>query len=412
MARAAPRFAFVADRGSRHPWRMGETWSNWSGTVEATPARVLHPDSEDAIARHVAEVARRGGTLRVAGSGHSHPPLCATDDTLLRLDRFAGIESIDRDTGRAVVRGGSVLASIGEPLLDAGLAMQNLGDVDVQALAGALATGTHGTGRQLGGLPTQVVGLRLVDGRGNLRHLDAERDPALFDAARVSLGALGVVTAATLQLVPAYRLHERLLREEVDTCLARFDERADTHRHCEFFWLPSKDQTSVKLLDATDVPPDPLEDRPYERIDHSHRILPSTREDRFVELEFNLPAEVGLEAFREVRALMQRDFPDVVWPVEVRCVAPDTLPLSPATGRPGMTISVHQGVGLPFEPLFRAAERLLEGFGGRPHWGKWHTRTRADLEDRYPQWRAFQEARRALDPDGVFRNAALAALFD
>jgi FAD/FMN-containing dehydrogenase len=385
-------------------------WQNWSGSVTARPSAILHPRDEAAVAACVTEVAGQGSTLRVAGSGHSHAPLVATDGTLLVLDHMAGIEHIDTEARTATIRAGSVLATLGEPLRAQGLAMKNLGDVDVQALAGAIATGTHGTGRTLGSLSTQIEALRLVAGDGSLRTLSPTAAPELFHAARVALGALGVVTAVTLRLVPAYRLHERILREPIGEAMERFEARAQEHRHCEFFWLPLKDAAEVKLIDMTDAPPDPLPERPYERIDHSFRVLPSIREERHVELEYNVPAEVGLEAFRAVRACMQNRHPDVLWPVELRTLAADDIPLSPSTGRPGMTVSVHQGQGLPYQALFDDVERILRDFRGRPHWGKCHRQTAESLQPLYPEWEAFQHARARLDPQRVFANDALRTL--
>jgi FAD/FMN-containing dehydrogenase len=379
-------------------------WTNWSGTVRCTPRRIARPTTEAELAALMRDAARRGETLRAAGSGHSHTPLVACDGVIAVLDAFSGVRACDAARRIARIGAGSLLSSLGEPLRAAGLAMENLGDVDVQTLAGALATGTHGTGRRLGSLATQVVGLRLVTPAGEVVECSADTSPELFDAARVSLGALGIAIEATLRLVPAYRLHERILREDVETCLERFEERSRRHRHCEFFWLPARDQAEVKILDDTQAEPDPLPDRRYERIDHSHRVLPSVREQRFVEMEYALPAEAGLACFRELRALMQRRHAEVVWPVEVRTVAPDGVPLSPASGRETITLSVHQGAGLPFEALFADAEALLRSHGGRPHWGKWHTCTAAELAPLYPRWDAFARARRALDPGGTLLN--------
>jgi FAD/FMN-containing dehydrogenase len=288
--------------------------------------------------------------------------------------------------------------------------MENLGDVDVQSLAGALATGTHGTGRRLGGLATQVEALRLVLASGESVECSRGCEPRLFESARVSLGALGVLTAVTLRLVPAYRLHERLLREDVDTCLAREPERADAHRHCEFFWLPAKDVVEVKLLDPTGAAPDPLADRPWERIDHSDRVLPSLREQRFVEMEYALPAAAGADCFRELRALMRARHPAVQWPVEFRRVAADDVPLSPAYARDTVTVSVHQGHGLPFRAFFADAEAVLRNHGGRPHWGKWHSLGARELRALYPRFDDFRALRAELDPHGVFLNAHLRAL--
>ena len=385
-------------------------WTNWSGTVRCTPSALERPRSQREVSQLVARARSRGLTLRIAGSGHSHTPLVASDEIVASLDAIAGIESIDPQRARARIRAGSVLSSLGPPLRERGLAMENLGDVDVQSLAGALSTGTHGTGRRLGGLASQVEGLRLVLASGEVVECSRQREPRLFESARVSLGALGVLTEVTLRLVPAYRLHERLLREDVETCLSRFDERADAHRHCEFFWLPAKDVAEVKLLDPTDAAPDPLGDRRFERIDHSDRVLPSARELRFVEMEYALPAAAGADCFRELRALMRARHPDVQWPVEFRSVAADDVPLSPASGRDTVTVSVHQGHQLPFEVFFADAQAVLRNHGGRPHWGKWHTLGARELRELYPRFDDFCALRAELDPSGLFLNAHLRAL--
>jgi FAD/FMN-containing dehydrogenase len=385
-------------------------WTNWSRTVQCAPRVIARPASESELAALLRDAAQRGETVRASGSGHSHTPLAACSGVIVALDAFSGVRALDAAKREARIGAGSLLSSLGAPLRDEGFAMENLGDVDVQTLAGALATGTHGTGRRLGNLATQVVGLRLVTPSGEVVACSASERPDVFDAARVSLGALGIVTEATLRLVPAYRLHERILREDVDACLERFEERSRRHRHCEFFWLPGRDVAEVKILDDTQAAPDPLPDRRYERIDHSDRVLPSVREERFVELEYAVPAEAGLACFRELRAQMQRSHPEVLWPVEVRTVAADDAPLSPAHGRETITLSVHQGVGLPFEDLFAAAEALLLSHGGRPHWGKWHRCRAAQLAPRYPRWEAFARVRETLDPDGVLLNDHLRAV--
>ena len=388
----------------------GAAWANWSGTVRCAPRAIARPTSEDHLVALMRDAARRGETVRAAGSGHSHTPLVACDGVIVVLDALRGIRDCDASRRLARIGAGSLLSSLGAPLRAEGLAMANLGDVDVQTLAGALATGTHGTGRRLGGLATQVAGLRLVTPRGEVVACSESESPEIFAAARVSLGALGVASEVTLRLVPAYRLHERILREDVDACLERFEERSRRHRHCEFFWLPGRDVAEVKILDQTQAAPDPLPERRYERIDHSDRVLPSVREARFVELEYALPAATGLACFRELRALMQRRHPEVVWPVEVRTVAADDVPLSPAHGRATITLSVHQAAELPYEALFADAEALLLGHGGRPHWGKWHRCTAAELAPRYPRWDEFTRVRETLDPDGTLLNDHLRAL--
>jgi FAD/FMN-containing dehydrogenase len=385
-------------------------WANWSGTVRCRPRRVVRPRDEAGIAAALRDAAADGLGVRVAGSGHSHTPLVATDGVLLDLSEWSGIAGHDAAAGCATLRAGTRLAELGEPLRALGLAMESLGDVDVQALGGALATGTHGTGARLGNLATQVIGLRLLgaDGEG-VECSQAER-PDLFRAAQVGLGALGVVSEVRMRLVPAYRLHERIWREDVEPALERFAERVAAHRHFELFWLPGHDRMELKALDPTDAPPDPLPERRRERIDHSDRVLPSTRETRFVEMEYALPLGEGLAAFRRVRERMRAHHPAVVWPVELRTVAADAIHMSPHHGRASATLSLHQAVGEPFHACFSDAEAILREHGGRPHWGKWHRLGARELRPLYPRWDAFGALRRACDPRGLFLNDYLREL--
>jgi FAD/FMN-containing dehydrogenase len=397
------------ERAAAQP--AGEEFRNWSGTVACRPRRTLRPQSEAEIAAALRAAGAEGLAVRVAGSGHSHTPLVATEGLLLRLEHWAGIEDCDPASGVATLRAGSVLRDLGAPLRARGLALENLGDVDVQALAGAVSTGTHGTGRQLGNLATQVVGLRLVSAAGEVVACSARQEPRLFAAARLSLGALGVLSALALRCLPAYRLHERIWRAPVEEVLAQLEQHVAAHRHFEFFWRPHDDRAECKALDPTDAPPDPLPQRRRERIDHSDLVLPSRREERFVEMEYALPAAAGPEAFRELRELMRRRHPGVVWPVEYRTVAADDLWLSPAHGRATVTLSVHQGAGLPFEAFFADAEAVFWNHGGRPHWGKWHGCGPRRLAELYPRWEDFHTVRRELDPQGRFLNRYLKELF-
>jgi FAD/FMN-containing dehydrogenase len=360
--------------------------------------------------------------VRVAGTGHSFVPLCATDGTLISLDNLQGLISLDRGAGTATFWAGTKIAAMGEPLLEHGFALANQGDIDKQAIAGALATATHGTGASLGNLSSMLAGLRLVLADGSLLDLDAASDPEAFRAARVSLGALGVVTRVTLRVLPAYRLHEKSWPESFDECLGRLDEHVAANRHFEFWWAPPIDTCAVKTLNPTAAevgvretePPSGLLKRYInpERVDWSYRIFPSERTNLFNEIEFSLPAENGPACVRELRRLMQTGHPDVLWPIEYRTVAADDAFLSPHEGQPSVTISLHQAANLPHEAFFADAEAVLRAYGGRPHWGKWHTLTAAELEPLYPGWKAFQAVRRRLDPVGTFANSYLRTLFD
>jgi len=404
---------------------MSEQWNNWSGSVACTPRRIATPSSEAETCALVRDAANEGMIVRVAGTGHSFTPLVATDGLLLSLDQWTGIESVDAARLRVTVRAGMKLHDLGEALLQHGLAMANLGDVDVQSLAGAVSTGTHGTGPTLGNLSTYVCGARIVTGSGDLVDVSKEDLPAL----RVSLGTLGVLSALTLQVLPAYRLHERVWREPIDRCLARLDERIADNTRYEFFWFPTGDEVECKTLNPTDRPADeasadlvmgtpasleagvvraPAE---RERVGWSAWVIPSVRARMFNEMEYALPAEMGPACFRAVRERMLARHPAVLWPVEYRTLAADDAWLSPAFGRESVTISIHQDARLPFQDFFADIEPIFQAHDGRPHWGKIHSGTPAGLQERYPRWSDFQQAREQLDSAGRFLNPYLRTLF-
>jgi FAD/FMN-containing dehydrogenase len=390
---------------------MAETWSNWSGSVTFRPRRIERPASEAELARVVRRAASEGLGVRVYGTGHSFTPLVETDAVLVSLDALAGVQSADPAAREATVLAGTKLSDLGAPLLERGLALENQGDVDVQSLGGALGTGTHGTGKSLGNLSTHPVMLRLVTASGETVECSAERDPELFRAARLSLGALGVISAARLRLCAAYRLHERVWREPIEQALPLVQQRIDESRHFEFFWFPRQDVAELKSLQPTHAEPSSIEGVEGERIGWSADIISSVREQRFNEMEYALPARDGLECFREVRERLRTRHPDVVWPVEYRSLAADDAYLSPAFARDTITISVHQDARLPFRELFSDVEAIFRGYAGRPHWGKIHTRSADELRRLYPEWETFQAVRRRLDPDGRFLSPYLRQLF-
>jgi FAD/FMN-containing dehydrogenase len=384
------------------------SWSNWAGNVRCAPRLRVDAASEAEVVAALREAERAGLPLRVAGSGHSFSPLVATDGVLLGLDGLAGIARHEPERQRVWVRAGTKLSALGRELFALGLALENLGDVDVQALGGALATGTHGTGATLPNLSARVSGVRLLLADGSLRVLRAEEEPERLAAARVSLGALGVVTAARIDCVPAYRLHERVERTPIEACLASLDERVATHRHFEFFWYPGRDLAETKAIDVTDEPPEAVAGQRYERIGWSHEILPSQRTLRFVEMEYALTAAAGPACFRAVRERMRSHHAAVAWPVEYRRVRADDAWLSPAHGRDAVTLSLHQGAELPWQEFFADLEPILLAHGGRPHWGKRHGLAASALAPLYPRFEAFRRLAGELDPQGRFRNPHLA----
>jgi FAD/FMN-containing dehydrogenase len=402
---------------------MTHEWSNWSGLVRCQPRQLLSPESEAEVVSIVRRAAAAGHIVRVTGTGHSFTPLCASNDVLLSLDRLASIESADAAGRRAWIGAGTKIHDLGGPLAELGMAIENQGDVDVQAIAGAVSTGTHGTGPTLGSISTQVVGLRIVTADGDVLNCSREADGNLFRAAQVSLGALGVITAVRLRLLARYRLHEQVRRESLDACLDNLDQRIRANRHFEFFWYPADDIALTKTLNPTDRPAMAsqtdvgrtegvgLASAERERVDDSWRIFPTVRENRFNEMEYSMPAERGVECFLEVRELMRRKHTAMAWPIEYRTVAADDILISTSEGRATVAISIHQGAALPYAAFFDDAEKIFRRHQGRPHWAKLHSLSSQDLKELYPEWERFQAVRMRLDPQGRFLNEYLRRLF-
>jgi FAD/FMN-containing dehydrogenase len=396
------------------------TWTNWAGNVCAAPRIVVKPGSIAELRAAVVEAARCGETVRVAGAGHSFAPLCITEGTVLDLSRLAGVERIDPETGEATIWAGTRIADLGEPLLAQGRALANQGDIDRQAIAGAVSTGTHGTGRKYGSFSAAVRALELMRPGGELVMIDAA-EPERLRAASLSLGLLGVLTRVTMATVPAYKLRERTRSLPFDDCLDRFLLEEASRRNAEFWWLPAHDRCVLKTFMETEEEPFRIEapealpgtiDRYLkpDAVDWSWRIYPSTRTFPFVEMEYTLPLAEGPAAMREVRRLMQTRHPACTWAVEYRTQPGEQSLLSPTRGVESVTISLHQATHLPYEPLFRDAETIFRAHDGRPHWGKLHFLGSDEIAHLYPELPAFQAIRAELDPQGMFTNDYLASL--
>jgi len=397
-----------------------QRWQNWSGGVACAPARILSPGTETEL---IAILAGSDGPVRVVGSGHSFTPLCVTDGTLISLAELTGVVATDPTAATATLWAGTRLSDVGEPLLAAGLGLENMGDIDRQTLAGAIGTGTHGTGRTLGSLSTQVVGLRLVLADGSVLECSEHHEQEVFSAARVSMGTFGVISQVTLRVLPAYRLHERTWPVAFDECMQQLPSRVDETRHFEFFWSPADDACAMKALSLTDrpigeiAPPLAAPGRlprylTPEHVDWSHRIFPSERTTLFNEMEFAVPEEAGPDCVRAIRDLMRTRHPEIVWPIEYRTVRADDIPLSPAFGRATVTISIHQAAELSHEQFFADAESVFRHHAGRPHWGKLHGLTARQLRALYPRFDEFRAVRERLDPLGRFLNGHLRDTLD
>jgi FAD-linked oxidoreductase len=418
-------------------------WRNWSGALLAHPAGRFAPGSETEL---VDWLRTTSGPIRPVGAGHSFTPLVPTDGHLLVLDRMAGLKDHDPDALTATFGAGTRLSRLGPQLEAVGQGPLILPDIDRQTLAGAISTGTHGTGLELHSLSGNVTRLRMATARGNLLEISEDSDPDLFLAACVSMGALGVLTEITLQNRAAYRLKARNWAQRIDEVLEGFEESAAAHRHFEMFPLTHSDYALVLAIDETDEPIDnpplspeeeaafgeamrgwmsipPGERRPLINglaeqiepsvtVDASYRILSNVRNNRFNEMEYAVPREHGAACVREVLDTIAKNEIDVVFPLEYRYVKGDDLWLSMDEGGDRAAISVHRTAAEDYRPLFDAVEPVFWKYGGRPHWGKVHSLGHAELTRLYPRFEDFRLLRAELDPQGRLLNDHLRTLFN
>jgi FAD/FMN-containing dehydrogenase len=391
--------------------------------VVTTPARIERPGSIDEVQSLVARAARNGHVVRVAGAGHSFTPICATDGLLLDLTDLSGVTTIDTERRTATILGGTRIHQIGAPLFEAGLAVANQGDIDVQAIAGAIGTGTHGTGRAFGSFSSTLIGCQLVTATGDLLTID-ESDLETLRAARVSLGTLGVMVTVTLQLVPAYKLARRSYPVAWAEAVAQWPELERSSRNAEFWWIPPLDTSVFKVFNETDMDPtgtppaEPFPPGTIERylppdgIDWAWRVYPAVREHRFVEMEYAFAIDRGLDAFAAVRELMLARHREVKWAVEFRTHAGEDAFLSVTQGEDSVTISIHDAADNPHWDFFREAQQVFRQFDGRPHWGKLRHLEMDELKRIFPLLDRFTAVRRRLDPDCVFLNNYLRRILE
>ncbi len=414
-------------------------WRNWSGSVVAAPAELAAPRTMAELRALVA----RAGEIRVTGAGHSFMPLCATDGVLISLADLEGELEIAADRRSMWTPAGWPIARLTQALWTEGLSLANQGDIDKQAIAGALATGTHGTGRELGSLSTLALAYRLVLADGSVVECDADHERDLFEAQRVSLGMLGVMAQVRLAVMPAYRLRETIRRVPLEEALGDWDQLTARHRHVEFFVFPYADQAMLKILEPVEAGDEavaktaadeafqfacdmaaaapllaPALQRlmtraigPSSRAGPACRIFPSERAVRFEEMEYEIPAAAGPDTLRRAIAEVRRRRFPIIFPFEFRAVAGDDIPLSPMNAGPCVSISFHQYAKMPWREAFAAVEAVFADAGGRPHWAKRHTLTSEDVVRLYPAAERWGAIRKRVDPARKFLNGHLRELF-
>ncbi len=422
---------------------MVDTWRNWTGDQRCAPGEVVRPRNRDELVAAVVRAAESGRDVSVVGSGHSFTETALTGGTMIDVSALGGTIDADRDSGLVKVGAGTVLADLNRELHTLGLAMENLGDIDRQTVAGAISTGTHGTGARLRNISAQVEAIELVTGDGSVCELGGA-EPDLLRAARVSIGALGAISAVTLRCVPAFVLERIDSPQPREGVLDSFEQRAEAHDHFELFTFPYADSALVLERNRVDGPPRPrgplasyLNDTVIENwalealsaagklapraiprlsrlaaalasggktVDRSDRVFASERRVRFTEMEYGVPRQHGPEAARRVIEWVRTNRYPVFFPIEMRVAAGDDALLSPSHERDTTYIAVHQYRGMKWRPYFEAVEEIMRDYGGRPHWGKRHFQTAETLARLYPAWERFRAVRERLDPNRVFSN--------
>ncbi len=399
------------------------TWTNWVGNQTFHPRQIVKVESELEVAQHIADAARHGYGVRTVGAGHSFTPIIETD-VLLDTSKLNGIIDIDTAKQQVTAYPKTTVGDFGEPLWERGLALSNQGDIDTQAIAGAIATATHGSGIHLQNFSATLVGARMVDGLGNIVDISHEQNSEVLPALQTSIGLLGMLTRATIKVRPAYELHASTEVVPFEAMLERFDDYLHQFRSFSFFWCPTDESAALYNLTGAGADdcalrlfnlPAPDLDRsalgPNERVDRAYRVYPMIYDPNFHEMEYFLPLAQAREILREMRQLMRRWLPLSVYPLEIRNVAADDAWMSPNYQRDNLVVSISGQPGTDYWPYLRACDSLFAEFKGRPHWGKLHFMTADRLARLFPRYEDFVHMRRRFDPKGTFLNAHTRALF-
>jgi len=421
-------------------------WSNWAGNQQTGTVLLSKPQTESELQQVVQSAQLSGRRVKAVGSGHSFTAIAVSEEVLVDLSDYDEIVAIDKINQTVTVQSGIQLSKLNQALYENSLAMQNLGDIAYQTIAGAISTSTHGTGAKFTGIANQVVALRIVLADSSIVECSANVNAQLFSCARVGLGALGLISTVTLKVVPAFNLAVIEEPMRVDDVLQNLDMHVDSNDHFEFFWVPHTGWALTKRNNRNSLPVEPMSKMSHwysktlmenyafgavcmlgkarpslipklakalpssgrnEYSDASHKVFASKRIIKFYEMEYAIPREACAEALNRVRRMVTDSGFFLNFPVEVRFTAPDEIPLSTASNRESAYIAVHIYKGMDFVPYFKAVESIMNSYQGRPHWGKLHFQNSETLAPRYPKWDLFQSVRNQVDQDRLFSNSYL-----
>lgn len=409
------------------PYATEKPWTNWGGNQSCTPAFTVRPRTEQEVLDVVRFAIGENLPVRAVGAGHSFTPIVQTGGILIDTEDLTGVTGIDVERRRVRMLAGTRISDIGDRLWDAGLSLSNQGDIDKQAIAGAIATATHGSGIELTSFSDRLRWVRIVTGTGEILEIDGS-DPRLLRAAQVAVGTLGIMTEVEIEVSPRYHLREDVTFPHWDQIKAEWDRNIADHRHYSFLWCPHDESAALYELPTPDG--ESMVNRAYQkryvaadldepaelstevnrRADRAYRIYAGGFMIPFHEMEYYVPAERGMEAVEAAQDLMLNRHPGERYPLEVRWVKGDEGYLSPFYRRDTTVLSVSGAPGTDYWPYLRDLDALLRGFDARPHWGKIHFLTRDRIRQLYPEWETFVGVRRELDPHGVFLNDSLRAL--
>ena len=421
-------------------------WSNWAGNQQTGTVLLSKPQTESELQQVVQSAQASGRRVKAVGSGHSFTAIAVSEEVLVDLSDYDEIVAIDKINQTVTVQSGIQLSKLNQALYENSLAMQNLGDIAYQTIAGAISTSTHGTGAKFTGIANQVVALRIVLADSSIVECSANVNAQLFSCARVGLGALGLISTVTLKVVSAFNLAVIEEPMRVDDVLQNLDLHVDSNDHFEFFWVPHTGWALTKRNNRNSLPVEPMSKMSHwysktlmenyafgavcmlgkarpslipklakalpssgrnEYSDASHKVFASKRIIKFYEMEYAIPREACAEALNRVRRMVTDSGFFLNFPVEVRFTAPDEIPLSTASNRESAYIAVHIYKGMNYVPYFKEVESIMNSYQGRPHWGKLHFQSAATLASRYPQWDVFQAVRNQVDPQRMFSNQYL-----